>query len=126
MTAELCTYVLSELEPLSYLSDSSGRQVTPLARTRGSPDAMPIDADEKLKRIYHRAHGNETELQKAKAIVRAHEKRQALLAAAKKDPNPRRSLVTPEFEEEVREMETMGTSHVARINYESAHSAAED
>ena len=58
---------VKEVEPSSYLSDSSGRQITPLARTHGLPDPLPPNSGPSPTRAYHRAHGNVTEHQKSQA-----------------------------------------------------------
>lgn len=52
---------------MSYLSDSQGRQVTPLARTQGPPDPLPPGSGPSPTRAYHKAHGNVTEHQKTQA-----------------------------------------------------------
>lgn len=64
-----------EVEPSSYLSDSSGRQVTPLARYGGAPDPFPFDADYPLdgktataRKAYEIAHGQKASWQKTKAV----------------------------------------------------------
>jgi len=57
----------SDVEPSSYLSDSQGRVVTPLARTTGPPDPLPPGSGPSPTRAYHRAHGNVTEHQKSQA-----------------------------------------------------------
>ncbi|MCJ1286381.1 hypothetical protein MMC26_005726 [Xylographa opegraphella] len=57
----------SDVEPSSYLSDSQGRTVTPLARTTGPPDPLPPGSGRSPTRAYHRAHGNVTEHQKSQA-----------------------------------------------------------
>ncbi|MCJ1248930.1 hypothetical protein MMC30_006151 [Trapelia coarctata] len=57
----------SDVEPMSYLSDSQGRQVTPLARTQGPPDPLPAGSGPSPTRAYHKAHGNITEHQKTQA-----------------------------------------------------------
>ena len=51
----------------SYLIDAQGRQVTPLAKTSGVPDPLPLHAGKGPTRAYHRAHGNMTPEAKAKA-----------------------------------------------------------
>ena len=56
-----------DVEPSSYLSDSQGRTVTPLARTTGPPDPLPPGSGPSPTRAYHRAHGNVTEHQKLQA-----------------------------------------------------------
>lgn len=57
----------ADVEPSSYLSDSQGRQVTPLARTEGPPDPLPPGSGRSPTRAYHKAHGNVTEHQKSQA-----------------------------------------------------------
>lgn len=52
---------------MRYLSDSQGRQVTPLARTQGPPDPLPAGSGPSPTRAYHKAHGNVTEHQKTQA-----------------------------------------------------------
>ncbi len=52
---------------MSYLSDSQGHQITPLARTRGPPDPLPPGSGPSPTRAYHKAHGNVTEHQKTQA-----------------------------------------------------------
>ncbi|MCJ1473277.1 hypothetical protein MMC13_001928 [Lambiella insularis] len=57
----------SDVEPSSYLSDSRGRQITPLARTEGRPDPLPPGSGPSPTRAYHRAHKNITQHQKSQA-----------------------------------------------------------
>ncbi|MCJ1392267.1 hypothetical protein MMC18_005134 [Xylographa bjoerkii] len=57
----------SDVEPSSYLSDSQGRTITPLARTTGPPDPLPPGSGPSPTRAYHRAHGNVTDHQKSQA-----------------------------------------------------------
>ena len=51
-----------------YLSDSSGRHVTPMVLTNGPRDPLPLNAGIKSKILYHSAHGNVTVEQKTKAL----------------------------------------------------------
>jgi hypothetical protein len=61
----------SDVDPSAYLSDANGKQITPLARTRGTPDLLPLGAGPSPTREYHRAHGNVTEEQKRQAVERS-------------------------------------------------------
>lgn len=56
------------VNPLKFLSDSTGRQVTPLILEYGTPDPLPLNAGASPTRAYHRAHGNSTLEQKARAV----------------------------------------------------------
>ena len=56
-----------------YLSDSHGRQVTPLATPQqGLPDPVSLNAEPKTTKAYHAAHENDTEEERASAIYQAH------------------------------------------------------
>ena len=61
---------------MAYLSDSTGRQVTPIARTEGPKDPLPLDATLGHKKAYHQAHGNTTPMQKAKALEESNRQHQ--------------------------------------------------
>ena len=63
------------VDPVVYLSDSMGKQVTPYARSKGMPDPLPLRAGVGPTAAYHTAHGNVTKDQKARALdlsLRAH------------------------------------------------------
>ena len=62
----------SDVEPSTYLSDSHGNQVTPLARTTGPPDPLPPNSGRSPTRAYHRAHGNVTYHQKSQAELNSY------------------------------------------------------
>ena len=62
-------YWTQDVEPATYLSDSTGRQVTPLVRTSGPPDPLPLNAGRGPTKAYHKAHGNITPGQKARAVA---------------------------------------------------------
>lgn len=76
--SELITKESSNLdaEISDYVSDTQGRQVTPIISPgRGPPDPLPLGTDPKTARTYHKAHGNKTELEKAEAYVAAEKAR---------------------------------------------------
>ena len=86
------TYRLLVVDPLTYLSDASGRQVTPFILTRGPPDPLPPNAGASPTRAYHKAHGNRTAEQKQRAILaslRAHGILNAPKVVIPKAPVPR-------------------------------------
>lgn len=60
---------LPDTDVSDYLSDSQGRRVTPLvtADSTAPPDPLPFSAGKRAARAYHKAHGNITDAQKAKA-----------------------------------------------------------
>lgn len=58
-----------------YVSESATRQVTPLTTHDGPPDPLPLSADKETAKVYHRAHGNVSELDKAQAFLEASERR---------------------------------------------------
>jgi hypothetical protein len=63
-----------------YLKDAHGNQVTPIALTSGRPDPLPLYAGRGPTRAYHKAHGNITPEEKARAereSLRYHAKRAA-------------------------------------------------
>lgn len=65
-----------DTETSDYVSDSQGRQVTPIISPgRGPPDPLPLGTTPKTARAYHKAHGNKTELEKAEAYVAAEKAR---------------------------------------------------
>ena len=63
---------LLDVEPSTYLSDSQGHQVTPLARTTGPPDPLPPNSGRSPTRAYHKAHGNITHHQKSQAELNSY------------------------------------------------------
>lgn len=67
----ILTVPLTDAEASDYLSDSRGRQVTPVARTTGPSDPMTLSTGRRTARAYHKAHGNATEAEKARAIHKA-------------------------------------------------------
>lgn len=65
-----------DTETSDYVSDSQGRQVTPIISPgHGPPDPLPLGTTPKTARVYHKAHGNKTELAKAEAYVAAEKAR---------------------------------------------------
>ena len=57
-----------------YVSDSHGRQVTPIAVASGAPpDPLPVPYTRRDARVYHKAQGNRTEGEKTAAERRAQE-----------------------------------------------------
>ncbi|KAL8689378.1 MAG: hypothetical protein Q9218_004940 [Villophora microphyllina] len=67
----------SDSEMSDYVSDSAKRQVTPIIHNNGQarPDPLPLTADCKPAKTYHKAHRITTELGKAKAFIEACEGR---------------------------------------------------
>lgn len=61
----------TDAEASDYLSDSHGRRVTPVVNvsSKAPPDPLPPSSGRITARAYHKAHGNKTELEKAKAIL---------------------------------------------------------
>ena len=92
----------ADVDPMAYLSDSTGRQVTPIARTEGPKDPLPLDLPaerlKELKKEYHLAHGNRTPLQKMRAIDESN--RQHQLADPSFTPVNRPEEEAPEEESE--------------------------
>ncbi|KAI4161939.1 MAG: hypothetical protein LQ342_004387 [Letrouitia transgressa] len=63
----------SDTEAFDCLSDSQGRQMTPIVGGSGSsPDPLPLSSK---RRAYHKAHGHITEREKAEAFLAASEAR---------------------------------------------------
>lgn len=69
----------SDAEVSDYLSDSQGRQTTPIAGTSGRPDPLFLASAPKNVRQYHRAQGNQTELEKAQTFLASMEARKRAL-----------------------------------------------
>lgn len=61
----------SDAEASDFLGDSQGRRVTPRisANSSAPPDPLPLSSSRRTARIYHKAHGNRTEAEKAKAVL---------------------------------------------------------
>lgn len=67
--------IRSDSDMSDCLSDSAKRQATPVITKEGHPDPLPLSADKEMTKAYHRVHGNTSELDKAKAFMRAAEER---------------------------------------------------
>lgn len=65
----------SDSDMSDYVSDSAKRQVTPIITNEGRPDPLPLSANKETAKAYHQAHGNTSELDKAKAFMEAAERR---------------------------------------------------
>lgn len=65
----------SDAEASDYLSDTTGRLVTPIARSTGPPDPLHLPSEAGPTRAYHNAHGNRTERERAQAVLAACEAR---------------------------------------------------
>ncbi|KAL8931137.1 MAG: hypothetical protein Q9208_000241 [Pyrenodesmia sp. 3 TL-2023] len=67
--------IRSDSDMSDYLSDSAKRRATPVITKEGRPDPLPLSADKESTKAYHKVHGNTSELDKAKAFMRAAEER---------------------------------------------------
>ncbi|KAL8872884.1 MAG: hypothetical protein Q9174_001567 [Haloplaca sp. 1 TL-2023] len=65
----------SDSDVSDYVSDSAKRQVTPIISGKGPPDPLPLGSGSKSAKVYHKAHGNTTEQDKAEAFIAASEER---------------------------------------------------
>lgn len=71
------THTFAVVDPMRYLTNSKGEQVTPLIRMYGTPDPLPLDVSRGQIRMYHLAHENVTKAEKEQAIeasLRFHQK----------------------------------------------------
>lgn len=57
-----------DVEASDYLSDTQGRQMTPVARTTGPPDPLGLTSGKDMVKEYHEVHGNRTDRDKAIAL----------------------------------------------------------
>lgn len=66
-----CLLTSADAEASDFLSDSQGRRLTPRisANSTAPADPLPLSSSRKTARIYHKAHGNRTEAEKAKAVL---------------------------------------------------------
>ncbi|KAL8780861.1 MAG: hypothetical protein Q9213_006273 [Squamulea squamosa] len=72
--------VRSDSEVSDYVSDSAKRGGAPIiSNDKGRPDPLPLMSSGKPAKLYHKAHGNNTELGKAKAFLEASEARKRSL-----------------------------------------------
>lgn len=66
-----CLLISADAETSDFLSDSQGRRVTPRisANSSAPPDPLPLSSSRKTARIYHKAHDNKTDAEKARAVL---------------------------------------------------------
>lgn len=57
-----------DVEGSDYLSDTQGRQMTPVARTTGPSDPLALTSEKEMTKEYHKVHGNKTDRDKAKVL----------------------------------------------------------
>ncbi|KAI4096947.1 MAG: hypothetical protein LQ344_000750 [Seirophora lacunosa] len=67
--------IRSESEMSDYVSDSAKRQITPVIANQGRPDPLASTSGGDGVQEFHKAHGNVSEVDKAKAFMEASETR---------------------------------------------------
>ncbi|KAL8651284.1 MAG: hypothetical protein Q9210_003345 [Variospora velana] len=73
--------IRSDSEVSDNVSESARRQNTPITANGGRPDPLPLTSDRHGAKESHKAHGNASELDKAKAFMEASEMRRESFGA---------------------------------------------